>query len=93
MTKYTDHLGRPIVAITGAGVVSSLGQGKEDNWAALTGGVPEFIKSHASRPIISTRALRVLLIFCLKAKLVHRLFRKRLHGLPVKKPSPSPVFQ
>ncbi|WP_139975709.1 MULTISPECIES: beta-ketoacyl-ACP synthase [Brucella/Ochrobactrum group] len=38
MTKYTDHLGRPIVAITGAGVVSSLGQGKDDNWAALTGG-------------------------------------------------------
>lgn len=38
MTKYTDHLGRPIVAITGAGVVSSLGQGKEDNWAALTSG-------------------------------------------------------
>ncbi|MFC7065048.1 beta-ketoacyl-ACP synthase [Brucella rhizosphaerae] len=38
MTKYTDHLYRPIVAITGAGVVSSLGQGKEDNWAALTGG-------------------------------------------------------
>ncbi|MCH6204002.1 beta-ketoacyl-ACP synthase [Brucella ciceri] len=38
MTKYTDHLGRPIVAITGAGVVSSLGQGKEDNWAALTRG-------------------------------------------------------
>lgn len=38
MTKFTDHLGRPIVAITGAGVVSSLGQGKEDNWAALTSG-------------------------------------------------------
>ncbi|KXF76936.1 3-oxoacyl-ACP synthase [Paramesorhizobium deserti] len=38
MTKYTDHLGRPIVAVTGIGVVSSLGQGKEDNWAALTGG-------------------------------------------------------
>ncbi|PJR87875.1 beta-ketoacyl-ACP synthase II [Ochrobactrum sp. 695/2009] len=38
MTKYTDHLGRPIVAITGAGVVSSLGQGKEDNWTALTSG-------------------------------------------------------
>ncbi len=38
MTKYRDHLGRPIVAITGAGVVSSLGQGKEDNWAALTSG-------------------------------------------------------
>ncbi len=38
MSKYQDHFGRPIVAITGAGVVSSLGQGKEDNWAALTGG-------------------------------------------------------
>lgn len=38
MTKYTDHLGRPIVAVTGIGVVSSLGQGKEDNWAALTAG-------------------------------------------------------
>ncbi|WP_420962848.1 beta-ketoacyl-ACP synthase [Brucella sp. IR073] len=38
MAKYTDHLGRPIVAVTGIGIVSSLGQGKEDNWAALTGG-------------------------------------------------------
>lgn len=38
MTKYLDHLGRPIVAITGAGVVSSLGQGKQDNWDALTSG-------------------------------------------------------
>jgi len=38
MSKYTDHLGRPIVAITGAGVVSSLGQGKQDNWEALTSG-------------------------------------------------------
>ncbi|GGA83716.1 beta-ketoacyl-ACP synthase II [Brucella endophytica] len=38
MAKYTDHLGRPIVAVTGIGIVSSLGQGKADNWAALTGG-------------------------------------------------------
>ncbi len=38
MSKYTDHLGRPLVAITGMGVVSSLGQGKEENWAALTSG-------------------------------------------------------
>ena len=38
MSKYTDHLGRPLVAITGLGVVSSLGQGKEENWAALTSG-------------------------------------------------------
>ncbi|MGJ7040125.1 3-oxoacyl-[acyl-carrier-protein] synthase II [Shinella sp. BE166] len=41
MTKaaYRDHLGRPIVAITGMGVITSLGQGLQDNWAALTGGV------------------------------------------------------
>ncbi len=40
MTKsaYRDHLGRPLIAITGMGIVTSLGQGKEDNWAALTGG-------------------------------------------------------
>jgi len=34
----TDHKGRPIVAITGIGVVSSLGEGKQENWAKLTGG-------------------------------------------------------
>lgn len=38
MSKFTDHLGRPLVAITGAGVVSPLGTGKEDNWNALSGG-------------------------------------------------------
>jgi 3-oxoacyl-[acyl-carrier-protein] synthase II len=36
---YRDHLGRPIVAVTGMGVITSLGQGLQDNWAALTGGV------------------------------------------------------
>jgi 3-oxoacyl-[acyl-carrier-protein] synthase II len=35
---YKDHLGRPLVAVTGMGVVSSLGQGVEDNWTALTSG-------------------------------------------------------
>ncbi|EFL90097.1 beta-ketoacyl-ACP synthase [Ahrensia sp. R2A130] len=38
MSKFTDHLGRPIVAITGVGVVSSLGKGKDENWAKLTAG-------------------------------------------------------
>lgn len=38
MTKHNDHLGRPIVAVTGIGVVTSLGVGKKDNWAALTSG-------------------------------------------------------
>ncbi len=36
--KTRDHLGRPVVAVTGMGVVSSLGQGIDDNWAALTTG-------------------------------------------------------
>jgi 3-oxoacyl-[acyl-carrier-protein] synthase II len=37
MTKaaYKDHLGRPLVAVTGMGVVTSLGQGIEDNWSAF----------------------------------------------------------
>jgi 3-oxoacyl-[acyl-carrier-protein] synthase II len=34
-----DKKGRPIVAVTGIGVVTSLGVGKADNWAKLTGGV------------------------------------------------------
>jgi len=38
MAKTTDHLGRPIVAVTGVGVVTSLGVGKKDNWEALTSG-------------------------------------------------------
>lgn len=35
----TDHLGRPIVVITGMGVITCLGQGQADNWKALTSGV------------------------------------------------------
>jgi 3-oxoacyl-[acyl-carrier-protein] synthase II len=35
----TDHLGRPIVVVTGTGVITSLGQGQKENWHALTGGV------------------------------------------------------
>lgn len=34
-----DHLGRPVVVVTGIGVVTSLGQGKQDNWRSLTAGV------------------------------------------------------
>ena len=33
-----DRQGRPLVAVTGLGVVTSLGQGREDNWTALTAG-------------------------------------------------------
>jgi 3-oxoacyl-[acyl-carrier-protein] synthase II len=35
---YRDAKGRPIVVVTGAGVVTSLGSGKEDNWRKLSGG-------------------------------------------------------
>jgi 3-oxoacyl-[acyl-carrier-protein] synthase II len=38
MSARTDHLGRPIVAVTGIGVITSLGTGKEENWEALTSG-------------------------------------------------------
>ncbi|MCM2292885.1 beta-ketoacyl-ACP synthase [Allorhizobium sp. BGMRC 0089] len=37
--RFKDHLGRPLVAVTGMGVITSLGQGLDDNWAKLTGGV------------------------------------------------------
>ena len=39
MSAYRDARGRPVVVVTGMGVLSSLGQGQEDNWRALTGGV------------------------------------------------------
>ncbi|MCK0196132.1 beta-ketoacyl-ACP synthase [Ancylobacter sp. 6x-1] len=38
MTSTTDKAGRPIVVVTGMGLVTSLGQGKQDNWAKLTAG-------------------------------------------------------
>jgi 3-oxoacyl-[acyl-carrier-protein] synthase II len=33
-----DKAGRPVIAVTGMGVVTSLGVGKNDNWAKLTAG-------------------------------------------------------
>jgi 3-oxoacyl-[acyl-carrier-protein] synthase II len=33
-----DSRGRPIVVVTGTGVLTSLGNGKQDNWRALTAG-------------------------------------------------------
>ena len=38
MTNFKDHLGRPIVAVTGMGIMTSLGAGKADNWAKLVAG-------------------------------------------------------
>ncbi len=38
MTAMRDKAGRPVVAVTGMGVVTSLGQGKTENWQKLTAG-------------------------------------------------------
>lgn len=38
MAADTDRLGRPLVVITGAGIVTSLGEGKQANWQGLTAG-------------------------------------------------------
>ncbi len=60
MVKMTDHLGRPIVAVTGIGVVTSLGVGKSDNWSALTAGhsgihpITRFPTDHLNTTIAGT---------------------------------------
>ena len=60
MARTTDHLGRPIVAVTGVGLVTSLGQGVEDNWAALTAGrsgihpITRFPTDHLNTTIAGT---------------------------------------
>jgi 3-oxoacyl-[acyl-carrier-protein] synthase II len=38
MPSTNDKMGRPIVVVTGLGMVTSLGAGKRDNWAKLTAG-------------------------------------------------------
>ncbi|MDD9909627.1 MAG: beta-ketoacyl-ACP synthase [Ahrensia sp.] len=38
MSQYRDSKGRPIIAVTGLGVVSSLGEGKDENWRRLAAG-------------------------------------------------------
>jgi 3-oxoacyl-[acyl-carrier-protein] synthase II len=38
MTAHRDHAGRPVVVVTGLGIVTSLGIGKADNWHKLTAG-------------------------------------------------------
>src|SRR6201982_819796 len=38
MTAPRDQFGRPILVVTGMGIVTSLGAGKSDNWAKLTAG-------------------------------------------------------
>ena len=58
-----DHLGRPVVAVTGIGVVTSLGVGKADNWAALTAGrsgihpITRFPIDHLATPRSPARSI------------------------------------
>lgn len=60
MVKTTDRLGRPIVAVTGVGVVTSLGIGVKENWEALTSGrsgihpITRFPNDHLNTKIAGT---------------------------------------
>ena len=38
MASLRDRSGRPVIVVTGMGVITSLGAGKDDNWAKLTAG-------------------------------------------------------
>lgn len=38
MVDHRDRKGRPVVAVTGIGIVTSLGVGQKENWEALTAG-------------------------------------------------------
>ncbi len=38
MASWRDKSGRPIVAVTGMGIITSLGTGKADNWSKLSAG-------------------------------------------------------
>ena len=58
-----DHLGRPIVAVTGIGLVTPLGFGVADNWAALLAGrsgisrITRFPTEHLKTTIAGTVSL------------------------------------
>jgi 3-oxoacyl-[acyl-carrier-protein] synthase II len=38
--ENTDHKGRPLVAVTGIGMITALGAGKAENWARMAKGEP-----------------------------------------------------
>lgn len=58
MTKtYTDHKGRPIIVVSGYGVVTSLGRGVKDNWTALIAGKSGITKVNR----FSTEGLRTVI--------------------------------
>ncbi len=69
-----DHLGRHVVVVTGMGVVTSLGQGQQDNWRDLTAAKSGI--HHISR--FSTKGLRTTIAGCVDFLNVDPLTR----GLP-----------
>ena len=91
MATGTDKLGRPIVVVTGLGVVTSLGAGKTDNWAKLTAG------ESGIRAItrFSTDGLKTRIAgtidFLRRAALLRRACRRNSPISPPRKPSPNPA--
>ena len=55
-----DHKGRPVIVVTGMGVVTSLGQGQQDNWRDLIAGKSGI--RHIKR--FSTEGLRTTIAGC-----------------------------
>ena len=72
MPSSKDRQGRPTVVVTGRGMITSLGAGKTDNWAKLTGGESAFAPLLASRPTACAPALPAPLIFCRRKALLPR---------------------
>ena len=58
MASSRDKNGRPVVVVTGMGVVTSFGAGKADNWAKLTAGesgIRRITRFYVSPGIMSER--------------------------------------
>ena len=60
MASTREKSGRPIVVVTGMGIVTSLGAGKADNWDKLTAG-HSGIRSITGSPIGSPSCIREML--------------------------------
>ena len=53
MAKMRDKAGRPVVVVTGSGLVTSLGAGKAENWNGSPRASPAFARSRDLRPTVS----------------------------------------
>ena len=52
-----DKHGRPVVVVTGTGILTSLGEGKEDNWQALTAGRSGILPATSSSSLVRIASL------------------------------------